>query len=270
MPGPHRRDALPILHDRLPFHLWTDPRLNRLLGILPLDRDDWLRVDEVYGPQMAERARLIATIPDKVHALLPEARAAAAELYAMIAQHLPGLGFQRHGGDWLCPDGRRVADDPAHPLLTLGHLVQEDLCLLQPGPDGSHRLTGAILCFPASWTLSQKIGRSLLDIHVPVPSYGPNIAARVQRLFDAIRPEQPLWRGNVLDYADPALYQPRLEGEARPAGEGKKAYIRSERQCLLRLPQSRAVVFSIHTYQVHRATLSPEAEAGFRARSHPA
>ena len=261
---------MPILHDRLPFLLWMDPRLNRLPGILPLDIDDWLRVDEAYGPQMAERARLIAAIPDKVHALLPEAREAAAELYAMIATRLPGLGFRRHDGDWLCPDGRRVTDDRTQPLLTLGHLLQEDFCLLQPGPDGSHLLTGAILCFPASWTLSQKIGRSLLDIHIPVESYDSNIAARVQRLFDAIRPEQPLWRGNVLDYADPALYQPRLEGEVRAAGAGEKAFIRSERQCLLRLPQSKAVVFSIHTYLVHRATLSPEAEAAFRAQNHPA
>lgn len=259
-----------ILHDRLPFHVWTDPRLNRLPGTLPLDIDDWLRIDEAYAAQMAERVRLINTHPDKVHALLPEARDAAAELYAMIALRLPGLGFRHQSGVWLCPDGRRVADDRSTPLLTLGRLLQEDFCLLQPGPEGSHLLTGAVLCFPASWTLSQKIGRSLLGIHIPVESYDGNIAARVQRLFDAIRPEQPLWRGNALDYADPALYQPRLEGETRPAGAGDKAYIRSERQCLLRLPQSRAVVFSIHTYLVHRTTLSAEAEAAFRNRYHPA
>lgn len=265
---------MPILHDRLPFYLWMDPRLNRLPGILPLDMNDWLRIDEAYASQMAERERLIATIPDKVHALLPQAREAAQELYDMIATRLPGLGFHRQGDGWLCPDGRRVVDDRSQPLLTLGRLVQEDLCILQPGaegsPGGSHVLTAAILCFPASWTLAQKIGRDLLGIHVPVESYDANVAARVQRLFDAIRPEQPLWRGNALDYADPALHQPRREGEARPASEGEKAYIRSERQCLLRLPQSRAVVFSIHTYLVRRSTLSPEAEAAFRARSHPA
>jgi len=259
---------LAILHDHLPFHVWMDPRLNRLPGILPLDMTDWLRVDEAYSAQMTERARLIATIPDKVHALLPQAEAAAHELHRMIAARLPGLGFTRADGGWSCPDGRWVEDDADAPLLTLGRLVQEDLCILQPGPEASHLLSGAILCFPASWTLEQKIGRSLLGIHVPVISYDDNVAARVQRLFDAIRPEQPLWRANALDYADPALYQPRREGEARVAGEGPKGFIRSERQCLLRLPQTRAVVFSIHTYLVTRATLSPEVEAAFRARSH--
>jgi len=257
---------LPILHDHLPFHVWMDPRLSRLPGAQPLEINDWLCIDEAYAAQMAERVRLIDTIPDKVHALLPQAHAAADELYTMIAARLPGLGFRQMNGEWFCPDGRRVADDRAQPLLTLGRLLQEDFCLLQPGPGGSHLLTGAILCFPASWTLSQKIGRSLLGIHIPVDSYDANIAARVQRLFDAIRPEQPLWRANALDYADPALYQPRREGETRPAGEGGKAYIRSERQCLLRLPQSRAVVFSIHTYLIRRAALSAEAEAAFLAR----
>ncbi len=261
---------MPILHDRLPFHVWTDPRLNRLPGILPLDIDDWLRIDEAYAAQMAERIRLIDSIPDKVHSLLPEAREPAEELYDMIAARLPGLGFHHQDGDWLCPDGRRVPDDRARPLLTLGRLLQEDFCLLQTGPEGSHVLTGAILCFPASWTLSQKIGRNLLGIHIPVESYDANIAARVQRLFDAIRPEQPLWRANVLDYADPALYQPRREGETKPTGTRDKAFIRSERQCLLRLPKSRAVVFSIHTYLVHRASLPVEAEAAFRDYVHPA
>jgi len=261
---------LPILHDTLPFHVWMDPRLNRLPGMSPLDMDDWLRIDEAYGPQMAERERLIATHPELVHALLPRAGEAARELHEMIAARLPAMGFEQHDGTWICPDGRRVIDDPKAPLLTLGRLVQEDLCLLQPGPDGSHVLTGAILCFPASWTLSQKIGRNLLGIHTPVDVYDDNIAARVQRLFDAIRPERPLWRANALDYADPALFQPRREGEVKPTGSGEKAYIRSERQCLLRLPQTGAVVFSIHTYQVHRASLAPDVEAAFRARAHSA
>lgn len=243
-----------------------DPRMRRLPGTQPLDINDWLRIDKAYAAQMAERIRLIGTIPDKVHALLPEARPAADELYALIAARLPGLGFRHVNGGWVCPDGRCVEDDRAQPLLTLGRLLQEDFCLLQPGPGGDHLLTGAILCFPASWTLSQKIGRSLPGIHAPVDSYDANIAARVQRLFDAIRPEQPLWRANALDYADPTLYQPRREGETKPSGGGEKAYIRSERQCLLRLPQSRAVVFSIHTYLIRRATLSAEAEAAFATR----
>lgn len=258
--------SAPILHDGLPFFQWMDPRLVRLPGILPLDRADWLQVNEAYGAQMAERERLISTCTDSVHALLPDARDAARELHAMVTTDLPGLGFGRTADGWICPDGRCVPDDADTPLLTLGRLVQEDFCILQAGAQGQHVLAGAILCFPAGWTLAQKIGRGLPGVHAPVAVYDAGLAARVQRLFDAIRPEQPLWRANALPYDDPALFQPRHEDEPRPYGGSDSIYVRSERQCLLRLPRTRAVVFSIHTYVVRRDTLTPAQEAAFSAR----
>ncbi|MEZ5751126.1 MAG: DUF3445 domain-containing protein [Paracoccaceae bacterium] len=251
-----------VLHAALPFKVWMDPVLSRLPGIQPLDPEDWLRVDDAYAGQMAERERLISTHPDLVHALLPHARPAAEELLEVVLDRLSALGFTAEGQAWRCPDGRLVNVDHAHPLLTLGRLLQNDFCLLHEGPEG-HILTGAILCFPASWTLAQKLGRNLLGIHVPVAGYD-TLAPRVQRLFDAIRPERPLWRANVLDYVDPALFQPRREDESRPRREDG-AFIRSERQCLLRLPRSNAVVFSIHTYLVRRDTLTAEEEAAFKA-----
>ena len=253
-----------ILQTTLPFAPWMDPRTNRLPGVLPLEGDDWLRVDEAFAAQMAERDRLLAEIPDQVHALLPQGVPAAQELYGRVLARLatePGYGV---GPDAvLRPDGVTVPLDPSQPLLTLGRLVQEDLCLLEAVGD-EHVLTGANLCFPASWTLAQKIGRPLSAIHIPVPSYDDGITRRVQRMFDAIRPEQPLWRGNSLLYDDPTLFQPRLEGVHRPRPV-EKTYLRSERQCLLRLPETRAVVFTIHTYVLLRSNLPPEAEAAILA-----
>jgi hypothetical protein len=41
-------------------------------------------------------------------------------------------------------------------------------------------------------------------------------------------------------------------------------FVRSERQCLIRLPESRAVLFSIHTYVVARENLTPEQAAALR------
>lgn len=253
----------PILHPELPWKVWMDPGLARLPGVVPMGPGDWVLRDAAYGPQMAERARLIATLPDRVHALLPQGRAAAEELYAQVAARLPEQGFALRGGIWTCPDGRAVPVEPDNPLITLGLLVQPDLCLLQPGGAGEHVLTGAILCFPASWTLAEKIGRPLLRIHAPVASYDATMARRVQRLFDAVRPGGPLMRGNALAYADPALFQPRREGAPRVPPAGPPTYIRSERQCLIRLPVSGAVVFSIQTYVVDRQVLSADEARAF-------
>lgn len=251
----------PILQSRLPFAPWMDPRTARLPGILPIEGADWLRVDDAYAAQMAERDRLIALHPEVVHGMLEPARPAAEELYATVLDWLAGqAGFRVGAASVRRPDGVEVALDPAMPLKTLGRLVQEDLCLMERR-GGEHVLTGAILCFPASWSLDEKLGRPLLGIHVPVASYDPEIARRVQRLFDAIRPDQPLWRMNALIYRDPTLHQPKREGTPRTDRRGG-SYVRAERQCLLRLPQTRAVVFSIHSYVVDIATLSPEDRAG--------
>jgi dimethylamine monooxygenase subunit A len=128
-------------------------------------------------------------------------------------------------------------------------------------------LTGAVLCFPASWTLAQKIGQPMTGIHDPVPVYDADIARRVARLFDAIRPEQPLWRMNYLTYDDFVLHQPRRIGEKRPQPQGH-GFIRCERQCLLRLAVTRAVVFSIHTYVVPADSVTPDQLAALRAAIH--
>lgn len=253
----------PILQSRLPFAPWMDPRTARLPGILPVEGDDWLRVDDAYGGQMAERDRLIGSRPEVVHGMLDAARPAAEELCATVLARLaqvPGFVVGAHSARR--PDGVEVALEPDQPLKTLGRLVQEDLCLMEkPGDAAEHVLTGAILCFPASWSLSEKLGRPLLGIHTPVPDYDAEIARRVQRLFDAIRPEQPLWRMNALVYRDPTLHQPRREGDPRTDRRGG-SYVRAERQCLMRLPRTRAVVFSIHTYVVDIASLSPAELAG--------
>lgn len=237
-----------ILHHRLPPEMET-PR--PLPGVAPLDPADWLRVDEAYAPQMAERARLLAECPAQVLDMMPEALPAAEELLETALDLLPP-GFAAVDGSMHCPDGRVVRLDRAAPLRTLGHLLQEDFCLLQS--DGSeHVLIGAVLCFPSQWTLAEKMGRPLTAIHRTVAPYDAGIARRVQRLFDGIRPGRPLWRSNRLNHDDPALFQPRREAQTGPGARARTgAYIRCERQCLLRLPESRAVVFSIHTYLLRR------------------
>jgi hypothetical protein len=243
-----------------------DPRTARLPGVLPVEGDDWLRVDDAFAGQMSERERLIADRPEAVHAMLDSARPAAEELYEVIlARLVQTQGYAVDAQEVRRPDGVTVALDKRAPLKTLGLLVQEDLCLMEKldNAGDEHVLTGAILCFPASWSLAEKLGRPLIGIHRPVPDYETEIARRVQRLFDAIRPEQPLWRMNSLVYRDPSLHQPRREADPRIDRRGG-SFVRAERQTLTRLPKSRAVVFAIHTYVVDIASLSAEEVAGLK------
>jgi hypothetical protein len=230
-----------ILQDALPCAQQGEPRLP---GTLPCDPDDWLRVDAAYGAQMRYRMQLLADRPDAVLFDKPATQEANQEVLSEALLILPALGFEVFETYVICPDGRRVMLDFDAALHTLGHLVQEDICVLQKQGD-EHVLTGAVLCFPANWRLADKINRPLTGIHAPVAEYDENIARRVQRLFDGVKVGMPLWRFNKLRYDDADLHQPY-----RRVGDDKSPFIRSERQCILRLPRTDAVVFTIHTFVV--------------------
>ena len=131
--------------------------------------------------------------------------------------------------------------------------------------EAEHRLTAAVLCFPSNWTLSQKLGMPLVRIHLPVEVYDETVAKRVQRLLDAVRPEAPLMRANLIPYAHATLHSPRPEFARHSPGPGEVRFVRVERQTLLRLPVTRAVVFSIHAYQVPLAAITGEERARLEA-----
>ena len=253
---------MPLLNRSLDFAPWLDPVAWRLPGTRPLDPAEWLRISDAYAGQMALRDGMIESRRDEVHALLPEARAAAEECLDLVLAHCAAQAEYDVGeGRVLRPDGVAAPVSRSSPLLTIGRLVQEDVCILQNTGGGEHVLTGAILCFPASWTLAEKIGRPLTRIHRPVDAYDPEIASRVQRMFDRMRPETPLWRANALVYDHPRLFSPKSEasGDRHVSGTGR--YLRSERQTLRKLPESGAVVFTIHTVVLDVDDLAPEARA---------
>ncbi len=246
----------PILQKSLPFAPWGDPRTRRLPGVMPLDDiANWLQIDDAYAAQMALRDQLIAEKPDAVHGVTDQASAAMAELYAMVLPLLPALGFRIAGNVATRPDGVEVPLHADQPLLTLGRLVQEDFCIMQDGDAGEHVLSAAILCFPAGWMLAEKLGRAMMRIHAPVPRYDQEIGHRVQRMMSLVRPDAPLWRANA-HHSRAGLHNPLSEAAPRDVDAGSLPYVRSERQTFVRLPHSRAVVFSIHTYLVRLQDLS--------------
>lgn len=218
---------------------WMRPHTRRNPGVQPLKPSDWLQRDVCFADQMALRDDLIANRREAVFGAGADDRAAC-EVLALVCRETNGVVQDGHIQR---ADGARVAVGD-HPLITAGRLVQEDLLILQRRGD-AWVLTDGVLCFPSHWTLSEKLGRSLIDIHGPVPFYAGDLERRVQRLFDAIRVEQPLWRANWLIYPDATLHYPRREYEVKHVDWTGDLFVRVERQSLLRMPETGAVVFSI-------------------------
>lgn len=137
----------------------------------------------------------------------------------------------------------------------------DDVCLLAPEP-GWPLVAGAVL-FPSHWRLADKLGRALADVHGPVPGYAGDLAGRVERFLDKLRPGNAAWRRNVLLHRSGALHSPE------PV-DGGRWWLRSERQTFRRLPRTGAVLFTIAVDTAPLDDLVPEDRdrvvAWFRAR----
>ncbi len=262
-----------ICQTRLPVLPWMDAMTARLPGLQPAAPTDWLRRDEVFARQMALRDELIATRLKDIYATAPgAAQAERLLLDAVVETVLANPDYRRDGETIVRPDGVAVSLSAHAPLVAAARLVQEDLLLLAPGAE-LHALVAGVACFPASWTLAEKIGRPLAAIHTPVALYDDGLARRVDRVIANLAPRRPVWRANALIYNTPELYHPRREADPRSYSPGGGAWVRIERQCLMRLadaPDS-PTVFTIHTYVAPHETLTPTeaaALAEWLARGH--
>ena len=224
------------------------------IGLKPLDLARWIEVDRHRDAYLAEKRRLYDEIPDKIFVAEEGTKAAQQEVLELIAghlqRHLPALGA----------DGAPGSPRSEPPLRIASLLVQEDLVLMRRGDDG-WRLAAASLCFPSSWSLEEKFGRPLQDIHAPVPGFGrgTRTADLIHRIFDNLAVEQPVERFNWSLQAGADLYQPLSNvaragrARARPsrfpqADVAANAFIRVERQTLRRLPGSGDILFTIRIY----------------------
>jgi dimethylamine monooxygenase subunit A len=238
-----------------PYLPFDGGRFRLAMGLMPLALDDWLEMDGQFADYLAQKRRLRETQPDEIFAVLPEAMAPAAELLALLAEHLPRhypAAYRRDGdrlANLVTGEVWPLAEPGLHPLDLAGRLVQEDLCLLDRDGD-THRLVGASLCFPARWRLADKIGRPLMAIHAAVPGYAAKLGAPVDRFFGLLRAEKPVWRLNWGLTDDPALFQaaPTAVKAIPPDEIGARVWLRVERQTLRRLPATGAVLFTIRTY----------------------
>ncbi len=186
-------------------------------------------------------------------------------------RRLPGIQPVAKG-EWLLRDDAFAAQMAYRDALIASRLddvflaepaslpMQEELLIMDMAAEP--RLTAGVLCFPASWSLAEKFGAGLEAIHGYIDEYTEEMAARVRRMFDAIRPEQLLWRANFLRYAEADLHQPRRIIEAKPMPK-TGGFVRVERQTLRKLPRTGAVVFGIHTYVIRWDQLSSAEQSAF-------
>lgn len=217
------------------------------MGLRPLEVSRWLEIDHLRSEELALKQELLAHRRDVVVATIPEGDPASYELLAEVLE-------------WLCryAPWLKVTPSPGeHPIVAAALVVQEDLCVLVRSDDW--RLAAACVCFPSRWLLASKIGRTIDEIHQPVPGYGEHLAGPTNSVLDRLSENKPYWRLNWTLIDDATLHQPTSERRA-PHGDLDQWFFRVERQSIRRLSESGAIVFTIHNYVASVAELSDTPE----------
>ena len=234
-------------------------RFRLSMGIVSLTLDNWLEPDDFFYKELMEKDSLLTSKYDEVFQARGGSQTAQQEVLNLLTDHM-----NEYHSDLLRFCGGNIFVDKLalsfatetyrkNPLDLAGRIVQEDLCLMAPGSNG-YTLEAASLCFPSRWRLLDKIGRPLIDNHSPVPDYKNKLSRPVDRFFDKLTVEKPVWRVNWSLTDDPDLYQPvRKTGVTsiktiNSNNAGDRVFLRCERQTLRRLPKTGWILFTIKTY----------------------
>lgn len=229
------------------------------IGVRPLDINDWLEVDANLTSYLNEKAKHYRQDRHQVIVSEETSIAAQTEVLNLLSEHVctryPNIYRKTKSGIDILDGQFHVAldDQTLPPLAIAAKLVQEDLVLMSASPDG-WRLVAASLCFPSAWNLLEKFGHPLHKVHAPVPGFGTGTrnASVIDRMFDNLRPEQPVMRWNWSLHEDGVLHHPTSHtGSESRFGNGDiggHVFLRVERQTLRKLPKSGDILFTVRIY----------------------
>lgn len=229
---------------------WAESR-DFSIGLKPIDEAAWLEGGE--ADPAARKDALIAAHGGLVWGETEGSRPGQMEAAGMVAGAL----------------GPAPQDDRP-PLLAASRRVSDDLILMEKR-DGAWRLTALSLCAPTFFTAPEVLGRSLAELHGPVHGFAERFLARVERIFEGLRPGLILERRNWTVVNSGEAFTPfsapvraRI-GEIAPEAAGQALFTRVERQTLRRLPETGGALFTIRIWldPLARVAETPEGLAAF-------
>jgi dimethylamine monooxygenase subunit A len=219
---------------------------------------EFFRPTEAQDVLIAQRRHWLATAPDTYAALLPDGIPLLDETVSLAQseQTLPR-------GDFM-PLVNSV--DARQRCLALGAAWEPDFLLLKRDHDERIRLLAGCVCFPSSWSLTEKIGHPIESIHDVVPGLNPAIGNAIQTFLSRLRPGPAWLRANWGLSRSPELNQhpdrrlPRLDAGASL----DEIWLRIEYQALIALPLTQGILFGIRIAVHPLAQLRNDAALGPR------
>jgi len=223
--------------------LFPDADFRWPIGLRPADAREFFAPAGEAG-LLTERAHWLNEAPGEYALLTEDGAPLLAETAAIAAE-------------W----GMPVASDDA--LHALGRAWEPDFVLLSCGEE-AHSVEGGVVCFPSSWALREKLGRSLAFTHAPVPGLNDQLGARIHTMLAKLAPGAAWARENWGLSADhernhhPSRPRRRLDATSTP----DEVWLRIERQVLYKLPRTGGLLFGLRLEIVPLVTLAAEAKMG--------
>lgn len=152
-----------------------------------MDTDWWIELENTYRQRIEERKALHRKHGKTVLDYLPGSELACKELLEMVIQFLCARYPQ-----YFSFDGRTLSNrvlgttqdvEAKHPLeMLLDHVPEDFAIMLRDSKTGHYFLRAGIICYSIGWTLGDKLGLGLDQIHEPVPDYEAKMGFSMHRL----------------------------------------------------------------------------------------
>lgn len=267
---------------------FKDKEYKLTMGIKSLDPQEWLLLDPSYKKQVAEKIKILTNTHEAYPAeknltgltlfVTKEAIPAIHEFYDIVMRymstkypmHFVKRGSQLHNliTDETVPYSASSSVNAETHLLNLAKIIQEDFIILQKDPTREHEkdgteyyFKGGVFAFAAGFDPSTRFDTPLSFVHHPIPGYEEKLKLSMNRFFTRIEPSQFVTRSNFSVQTHPLYYvDDSNKGHNLPEDHEqqpipiedldfeREVHYRSERQVLTKLPESKAVVFTIRTY----------------------
>lgn len=198
----------------------------------------FFQATEAHDALIEERRRWLSEEPGACAGLQPDGEPLIEETIELARGWGCAVEGKEAGG---------AGPEPLNRCMGLGRVLEPDFLLLKPGEDAMSRLLGACVCFPSSWAVEEKMGRSIDFIHGVVPGLNEAIGGKIRNFLRRLRPGVAWLRANWGLSRSPALNQhprrglPELDANAAL----DEIWLRVERQALAALPESGGVLFGI-------------------------
>lgn len=202
----------------------TDHRLQ--MNLRPGDAQRYWQPSPEAAAVLAERRQWLAQFPERHLRILPEGMEAVTEAIAFIMTHL---------------------NRPACLPPQAAGEIEPDWIVLSGDAARAHPVMGGAVIFPSGWSLEDKIGRPMHEVHAPVPGLQSSLGTQIGTFLARLAPNAAWERDNWGLSADPTLnHHPAVPIRCLTADATlDQTWLRLEQQFLTRLPATNAILFGI-------------------------